>query len=156
MYSRDLIAAVKRYCSLNSVSSRHVGIIFGVNKDTVIRWLSDIQPSKHVREKVHVRIASSVRQILLTNPFFRLLDVQHALANLSIDASITSILDLYSTYGCRISVLNVTMVRLQRDLIRFTNKSSRRTNAIAIDETCFTSTILSVRVGVTRIHVWRP
>jgi hypothetical protein len=91
MYSRDLIAAVKRYCSLNSVSSRHVGIIFGVNKDTVIRWLSDIQPSKHVREKVHVRIASSVRQILLTNPFFRLLDVQHALANLSIDASITSI-----------------------------------------------------------------
>jgi hypothetical protein len=69
------------------------------------------------------------------------------LANLSIDASITSILDLYSTYGCRISVLNVT-IRLQRDLIRFT-KQNHLTNAIAIDETCFTSTILSARVGVT-------
>jgi hypothetical protein len=41
-------------------------------------------------------------------------------------------------------LLNVTMAKTATDLVLQTNHLGQ--NAIAIDETCFTSTILSVRV----------
>jgi hypothetical protein len=56
MYSRDLIASEKVLFIQSVVGT--LCIIFGVNKDTVIRWLSDIQPSKHVRGKFQLSPSS--------------------------------------------------------------------------------------------------